>query len=174
MAHSRGRTHRGPARGVARIPEWASVNLFDTTVPASGRVLLGSLNAAALALRPFTIVRTRLVISWESDQVSASESPQGAFGMGVVKSPAIAIGVTAVPTPLTEATADYFVYQSLIDSFLFATAAGFESQGGRQYIVDSKAMRKVGLDEDVAVTVEEGNAVGAVISVMGRFLAKLH
>ena len=157
-----------------RIPIWLQGNTFDAAVAGSGRTLLGQLNAGALAFWPFTVIRTRLEIVWESDQSGAAEAPMGAFGMVVVKETASAIGITAVPTPLSESDADYFVYQPMITSFDFVTAAGFDPNAGSHYTVDSKAMRKVGIDDDIVSVAEEGNGDGALISVMGRFLVKLH
>ena len=41
-------------------------------------------------------------------------------------------------------------------------------------MVDSKAMRKVGLDDDLAIVVQQRVAIGAIIAMEGRFLVKLH
>jgi len=57
-----------------RIPVWIGVNIEDTSIAASTGVLVASLNAAALAFRPFTVMRTRLVVQWETDQSIALES----------------------------------------------------------------------------------------------------
>ena len=40
--------------------------------------------------------------------------------------------------------------------------------------VDSKAMRKVGLDDDVALVLQQRAAIGVILAVEGRFLVKLH
>ncbi len=73
---------------------------------ASSAVLSHSFNAAAIALVPFTIVRTRLFMHVRSDQVAASEDYGCALGVAVVGAPAEAIGVTAVPTPDTDSDQD--------------------------------------------------------------------
>ena len=45
------------------------------TIAAGSATLLATLNAAALALRPFTVMRTRLRLWIGSDQTVASEEP---------------------------------------------------------------------------------------------------
>ncbi len=155
---------------------WAG--LFPSTAPTAvgtnGVILLGSLNAVALALRPFTIVRTRGFFHWNTDQLVAGEIPFGAAGLQVVTDSAAAIGITAVPTPVAETNADYFVYQGLVSEISFNSAIGFDAHAGRVFEFDSKAMRKVGTDDDVAITVEnESSTSGAEITMGGRMLLKL-
>jgi len=171
MARPRGRIL---TRGADRIPVWVALSLGPTANAASSAVLLGSLNAAALALRPFTIIRTRFLATWESDQGATGERPIGSIGLIKVTDSAVAAGVGSIPTPQTEADADWFVYQTMSQSFVFADATGFAANGQRQYEIDSKAMRKVGVDEDVAVVSQEINAVGATVGAFGRILIKLH
>ena len=131
------------------------------------------MNAAGLALRPFTVVRTRLYINVNSDQVAASESYRGAFGMIVVSDQAIAAGVGSVPKPLADTDADWFVYEPYAGGIEFATAAAFIEPSGLLLTVDSKAMRKVGKNEDIA-GVFEGAGNGILSQMTGRFLVKLH
>jgi len=144
-----------------------------TTVAANTAVLLTSLNAAALALRPFTIVRVRGVIQWGSDQEAASETPFGAYGETVVSDQASAIGVTAVPTPTTDANSDLFLYYQTLVFALHVTPAG-TGPGYQQYNLDGKAMRKVNDDQDLVTSVENNSAVGATIVVSSRLLVKIH
>ena len=68
------------------------------------------LNAAALALRPFTVVRTRANLIIRSDQQAASELFEVAYGETVVSEQASAAGVVSVPTPVTEDASDWHVY----------------------------------------------------------------
>ena len=56
----------------------------STLGSASSKQLTQSLNAGALALRPFTIVRTRGVWQTGTDQQSADELQEIALGMTVV------------------------------------------------------------------------------------------
>ena len=153
---------------------WIGSGLTVTTLVASTNTLLQSLSAAALLLRPFTIIRTRLLIQFESDQTAGSENPQGVFAKIVVSDQAIAAGAASIPNPITNADAPFHVYNPLISSFLLVTAAGFTEPTGYTVEVDSKAMRKVGANEDVATMFSMRNAVGGVIQIEGRTLVKLH
>ena len=96
--------------------------------------------------------------------------------MQVVSDSAVAAGVGSVPTPLTETDADYFVYAPVAFDFEFSNATGIYQLAGDGVVhtVDSKAMRKVGLDEDVSVVLQQQVGTGAILSVEGRFLVKLH
>ena len=75
-----------------------------TTVGTS--VVQTSLNAGALALRPFTMVRVRGVIRLETDQLTTTEFQEIAFGLAVVSDQAVAVGVTAVPSPVSDNGSD--------------------------------------------------------------------
>jgi len=156
---------------------WFSIDVDLVNVAAATAVLMASYNAAALALRPFTIVRTRAVVQWTSDQAAASEDPAGAIGEIIVSEAAAAAGVASLPTPTTEFDADWLFYQALMTSFTFADATGFQDVIGQAafWTIDSKAMRKVGLDETAAIVVENTDAAfGAQAKILGRQLVKLH
>ena len=143
---------------------------------ASTAVLTTSLNAAALALRPFTIVRTHAYLHVNSDQVGASENYSVAFGRAVVSDQASAIGVTAVPTPATDNASDlWYFHQVLMSRFLFADGTGLNPDIGVQGSYESKAMRKVEDGQDVISVVETTNiSSGADIFHFFRTLVKLH
>ena len=89
---------------------WLTSNLGNQTVVASIVKLLGSLNAAALALRPFTIVRTHLDILVNSDQAAVTEAFFGSFAMGVVNETASTLGITGLPDPNIDTEFDWFVH----------------------------------------------------------------
>jgi len=161
--------------GQPRQMIWIGAGLGATTI-SSAATLLQSLNAAGLALRPFTVVRTHLGIQYTTDQAAAAEFTQGALGVQVVTESAAAAGIAAVPTPLTETDADYFVYKPVFQDFVALTLIGFNQLAGDAAVhwVDSKAMRKVGVDDDIVFTLEQRTAVGSIIAIEGRMLIKLH
>ncbi len=161
-------------RPPARTTVWFNHGLGPVTVAGSSASLYSSYNAAALAFRPFTIIRTRLLVHFESDQVAAIEKPSGAFGGIVVKEDAQAIGITAIPTPISDTDAEWAFFQGMTTSFTFITGVGFDADSGSRYIIDSKAMRKVGINETYVTVVENRIAVGSITSVEGRQLIKLH
>ena len=83
------------------------------TVAANALLIALISNAALLDLAPYTVVRTRGLLTIWSDQVAVAESPQGIFGMIVVKDTAAQIGSTALPDPLNEVDDDWYVYQPM-------------------------------------------------------------
>ncbi len=141
-----------------------------------GGTILGTLNAAALALRPFTIVRIRQTLAWKSDQTAATERQIGAVGFAVVSDQAVAIGITAVPTPVTDLASDlWMLHQFFMSHFTVTSAIGSESQY-HQIDVDSKAMRKVEDGQDLVEVGElaTGLSDGFSLSDASRILIKLH
>ena len=140
-------------------------------------VLALSLDSAFLALLPFTIIRVRGVMHARSDQVAATETYGWDLGFAVVSEQAVAVGVSAVPTPLTDKGSDlFFVYEQLFGRLEESTGAGtgVPTETGRFKEFDSKAMRKVDEGQDMVVVMENelGTGVNAIVS--GRFLIKLH
>ena len=151
---------------------WIGAGFAEGAV-SMGNNFLSTFNAAALALRPFTILRTRLIINFQSDQVAASETTQGAFGKMVVSDQASGVGAIAIPGPVTNSDAPWYVYEPLISSLVFATAAAFIESAGITVSVDSKAMRKVGANETVVTMLELRAAEGAFVLIEGRTLVEM-
>jgi len=155
---------------------WFGGAEFQSTLVAANTVqLVSSLNAAALALRPFTVVRSRGTLHITTDAVAGSEDQWGAFGAAVVSDQASAIGVTAIPTPFTDSDSDlWFVYETMIQNFLVTTDIG-RLLGGYQIPVDSRAMRKVEDGQDIVLVTEAGSlSAGIVLRGFIRQLIKLH
>ena len=146
-----------------------------TSGAANTAVLLASFNAAALALRPFTIIRMRGTISCFSDQVAASENMEIAYGAAVVSDQAVAIGVTAVPTPFTDSDSDlWFMYETILTRFILLSSVGFDHMLPER-IVDSKGMRKVEQGQDLVLVQESGSgSSGVILNSYIRTLVKLH
>ena len=128
---------------------FAAVHVESNMAAASTAVIQTSLNAAALALRPFTIVRTRGYFHVRSDQISASEDQDVCYGEIVVSDQAVAIGVTAVPISCTDSQSSWHVYESMSSRFSFVSGVGFDPAGGILTRFDSKAMRKVEEGQDL-------------------------
>jgi len=159
-----------------RTKMWIGSGVGQTVIVANSKHLVGSLSAGALLLRPFTILRTRMLLTYESDQIAASEVSFGTYGQIVVTDAASAIGVTAIPDPDTispgNPEADWFVLQSVYVSFSRGASGVLLAE--RQYEVDSHSMRKVGPDDDVVEMFSEAGALGAILSTQGRRLIQLH
>ena len=167
------RTFKG-VRPAPRTSVWLGTRLASTTIAGSGKTLLLQLSASALTLLPFTVVWTRLDVWFESDQAATSEKPQGAIGCGVISETASTLGITAIPSPVTDPEWDWFVYQGLRANFNFFDSTGFDATASNHFVIDSKAMRKVGIDEDLVMVIALGTASGAVVGIEGRTLVKLH
>jgi len=129
---NRPRVHRSNIAGPVRDTLWFQGASAQTTIATvSTATLVTSLSAGALAFRPFTVVRTRGVLHLRSDQFANSESQSAAYGRCVVSDQAVAIGVTAVPTPITDNGSDlWFVYEMLKTRVEVSSAVGIEGNFG--------------------------------------------
>ncbi len=155
---------------------WIGFTPTQTTITAgSGATLTHVLNAAALALEPFTVVRVRGEAYVHSDQIANTEHQSVGWAMAVVSQQASTIGITAVPTPFTDISSDlFFAYQPLINSFDVASSIGI-MQTGTRYQIDSRAMRKVDEGSDVISVLEtSGVSQGVIVDLWFRILVKLH
>ena len=174
MAFNRSRGTRVVRVPPKRLMIWAANRLGALAVAGSAKTVVLSLNAGALASRPFTIVRTRIQGLFQSDQSAASELTSGALGAVVVSEQAQAIGATAVPGPVSDPDADWFVYHGLTSDYILQTGVGFERDSGHHFTIDSKAMRKVDENKTAVFVMELATAAGALLALEGRFLIKLH
>jgi len=122
-----------------------------------------------------TLIRTRGMFSVGSDQVAATEDYVGAVGLCVVTEQASTVGISAVPQPSTDATwGGWLWHQYYGNRFTRIDGTGFHPFSMQEYVMDSKAMRKVGEDERLLFVVENVGAVGVVIFEQFRLLTKLH
>ena len=160
--------------GKDRLTTWFALPpVRSNLAAASVAVLQSSLNAAALAFTPFTIVRTRLEVHVRSDTLAALEDYGCAIGLAVVSQQAVAIGITALPTPDTDrASGMFFVYDEIYGTIGFVSGTGVRDIGHRK-TVDSKAMRKVDAGQDVVVVAEAtAISLGVNVTIGGRMLIK--
>jgi len=176
MAVRRGRTF---ARGRAPRREftWFDLPPGQIALTAAGGTILYTMTAAELARRPITVVRTHLQIFLESDQLVADEFQLIAVGAAVVSDQAVAAGVGSIPTPVTDDDSDlWFLHQYFMNTFTFITGAGFQSPGGSQMEIDSKAMRKIDDGQQMVFVAELASAVssGSILTTAGRVLIKNH
>ena len=165
------------ARPAPRTKMWIGWGVGNATVVASTVKLLFTYSAGALLLRPFTILRTRGIIAIKSDQEAASEFPFGSFGELIVTDTAAALGITALPNPDSflgggDPEADWYIHQVCQVDFV-RSASGLSSPAASEYMIDSKAMRKVGPDDDGAALFAP-TGVGCQVFTGGRQLIQLH
>ena len=155
-------------RGARRKMLWVPTMFTSSTIAGDASMLLASMNAAALALRPFTIVRIHYALFLRSDQAAAEEVQFCSFGMAVVSDEAVAVGVTAIPIPDTEAGSSlFFAHKNIMANAVDLTDT---TKPGVYFEVDSKAKRKVSNGQDIVIVAENGTAAGLVLSLAGRIL----
>ena len=165
------RKHFIRGRAVRRKMLWLFLDQNTTQLTGVSSALIASLNAAALALRPFTIVRTHITFFQESDQAAAIEQQFSAFGMTIVSDQAVAAGVASIPTPGTDQASDWFIHSWQMTEAQTLTDRTTPSV---QFQIDSKAMRKVDSGQDLAIMMENVVAAGVRLTAAGRILVKLH
>jgi len=172
LQRSRGRV----ATRARRKTTWLSGldNGVMQNLAAGGTLFYSSLNAAALALLPFTIVRLRGLITVQSDQEAADEEGILGVGKAVVSTDAVAIGISALPTPITDQNSNlWFMYETVPWSWKLTTSGA--AQGATHHFFDSKGMRKVEDGQDIVMTVENwSSAFGCEFDIQSRMLIKLH
>ncbi len=178
MAHSRGLRFPSRSAGLKRRTAWddGTGGTTQTAFSGSASIFVGS------GLQPtvdgLTIIRWRGYFKVYLTLVtSVNDGFAGAFGIGIVKAPAFAAGIASVPTPLTEASSEDWLYHQFFSihgpvvssTDLGSAATVFETE------IDSKAMRKVNVDDRLyaaAEFLETGTATG-VMWHDSRILAKL-
>ena len=119
-------------------------------------------------------MRSHVFFFVSSDQVAATESYGAAFGIAVVSEQASAIGITAIPTPVTDAGSSLFFAHGQLAGRLARLDATGITELGVSRTFDFKSMRKVEVGADVVVTVENSASelAGAITIVGMRLLIK--
>jgi len=147
---------------------WAgNIGAAQIGVGPATKVLLGGFSLAAAGIDE-TVLRTVGQIAIQSDQNAASEFQIGAFGLIVVTDAAVAVGVTAIPGPVTDASDDgWFVYVPFGQAVNFASATGIRPYSN-PYTFDSKAKRRVQDGQQIAIMVENAHATHA-FNIMTTF-----
>jgi len=170
----RGKVVHRTIRSAKRATDWiqSSVETAVSSIAAATAILDQSFNIS----EPSTVVRTRGSLWIQSDQIAASEQPFGALGMAVVTDQASAIGISAIPSPYTNAGSDsFFVHLPFAVATRFGDATGFSAQSFTEFKFDSKAMRKVADSDSIVVVLENGSAAhGLNFLISFRMLIKLH
>ena len=143
----------GPQTGVDGAPQGISAS---TASLATG--------LAVVLESGLTLVRTRGDLNLILQIAGNQEGFHGAFGIAIATSPAVTAGIASVPTPITEEDWDgwlYHRYFSLIAGGAIAAATAAQqadqvnaSSAALHIEVDSKAMRKLAVDETLYAAIE--------------------
>ena len=164
-------------RPAPRTKIWIGAGVGLTTITASAVQVVATLSAGGLLLRPFTILRTRMEVWFGTDQSAAAEDPQGDLGEIIVSDQAVAAGAASIPDPSAidgDPDADWYIHQPVTISYQILSSVGFVKNLSERYTIDSKAMRKVGANEDSALMFSETGGHGALLYTRGRQLIQLH
>ena len=170
MARSRGGlNHRSPRRrtGWEEGPGFLGAQTFGATASAlfAGVELLTDGN---------TVVRIRGMIELILTSASAlGDGFHGAFGIGIVTAQAFGVGISAVPTPVTEVEWEGWLWHQFFS--IHAPTAAQVSDNRQVIEIDTKAMRKIGANEVVFLMVEatEVGTSGLIARAGTRMLLKL-
>ena len=146
---------------------WLDVPLAIDSISGATSLFSGRLSSSGLAMRPFTVVRTIFHLNLRSDQAAAPEAQFGAFGLIVVKFQAAEVGATALPVPVTDAEAEWFAHRYVSANAVDLTDRTIPSV---HFDIDQKAMRKVGINEDLVIMVENSLVTGLILQSAGRIL----
>ncbi len=139
-----------------------------TQIDAGNKILLASF--ALSGAFDETVTRVRGLIQFQSDQGIAAEFQLGAVGMIVVSSDALAVGITALPSPGNDITNDgWFVWVPLLNT---VGAADASANPGYRIVVDSKAQRIVHEGSVIVVVAENFGASGLQLAFNFRMLSR--
>ena len=173
-----------PRSTVSRFPRAGLQRRQSTWSQGAGGILTSSASASLLfgtgaqaALAGLTIVRTRGFLNVSARTAAAAlDGFSGAVGLAIVSENAFGIGITAVPTPITDIAWDGWLWHQL---FSVKSMSSTVDSGGilanARFTIDSKAMRKIKLT-DIIVMVAEVTEVGTSVfhaEADTRFLSKL-
>ncbi len=144
--------------------DWGRIVMATaSSVGVGTKILLGSLVLANPGIGE-VVRRTRGVLFVTSDQTTVSEDLFGALGAVVVTDAAAAVGVSAMPGPVTDRNDDgWFMWVPFMTRGADTIAAS-----NIPWFFDSKAMRKIPDGFQVAFIVENASvsfAIEAAIAV---------
>jgi len=165
---------RSPRSGPRRATDWSASADLTAFV-----ALAGSTSAITQVFTPLaggeTIIRTRGIFSWKTDNQAASENQFGAYGIAVVSEPAATVGITAVPTPGTDGAWGGWLYHTYFASGTnFSSGVGVAFDGIYTITIDSKAMRKIDEDDRLIMVVQNLSVTGMQFWDSERLLSKVH
>ena len=137
------------------------------TMSTVALVAAGGNTASQITIPAATLVRTRGVVSVSVRSTGATVNHmQAAFGLLVVTAEAVAVGITAVPTPLSQIENDWFVWAGFAFNISNATITQESNRGIITLPIDSRGMRKLKLGDSLVAVLEvrqEDTTTGTVV-----------
>ena len=144
------------------------------TIPAASKVLIGGFLANNAGIDE-TIMRVVGKMAVKTDQDAGTEFQIGALGMMVVTDAALAVGITAIPGPVTDINDDgWFLYVPIVQAIQVASSIGLDAQAGVGYDFNSRGRRIVELGSNVVIVVENIHATqGFLVAIVMRLLSQV-
>ena len=180
MPRSR-QSSRGYARAERRLTAWSlgpggDDILFDPAAPsATSNGVFGS--GVTPVIPQLTVVRIRGMFTALLKTADAANAGfTGAVGIGIVSADAFAIGITAIPKPFSDAEWPGWLWHQFFDlTASFALAANTTQPPSIRIPVETKAMRKLRLNEILFANFEVGETAAATLRMtfVSRMLVKL-
>ena len=157
--------------GGSDIASWG-----QTTISTSATTILGS--GITPTVDPFTIIRIHGLI--ECQLITAAAVGDGfnfAAGIGIVSTTAFVVGSGSVPSPFDDIEWGGWMWHKMwsMRTAVAGLAVGDPSVNPMLIPVETKAMRKLGVEETVALILQTGENTTAVVNVSSatRMLLKL-
>ena len=146
------------------------------SVSSDTTVILGS--GITPTVDPLTIVRVRGHLSLRLDTATAAgDGFNWVAGMGIVSNDAFAIGQTAMPNPFDDSVWPGWMWMASgsMHTAVGGLSVGDPSNNPIDVPIDARAMRKLGLNEIVFISLQGGENATANLSVAAytRVLFKL-
>ena len=144
------------------VKQWIGTADQGGTAVASGAKLLIQTLVPTSAV---TILRNRGYLMVRPQAGSVDLIADGAFGIGIVSEQAVTTGITAIPGPFTDSGWGGWLFHTFWRVFLDVTTdvGRLGQEFGAQYEIDSKAMRKLGVNERMVEVFESRNGAVTVI-----------
>ena len=156
-------------RAPKRVTEWVSSADQGWVVVSAGAKLLSQSSAG---LGNTTIVRVRGQLSVKPNISTADQDIVGAYGIGIVSDQAFAAGATSLSGPWSDSDwGGWLVWMPISMRYEFQDGTGALITSVSQ-VIDSKAMRKVQMNETLVVMIES-QAIAFDVADPFRLLVKL-
>ena len=139
---------------------WSRSANISGTASGSGKVLMTSF---ALSNPDINETIRRIVGHYHhfSDQVAATETYSGAWGIIVANDLAVAAGAGSIPGPVTDANDNGWLYWTGINgSFVFQSGVGFEDAPASPWPYETRAMRKIVEGYQLCFMMQSSTAAG--------------
>jgi len=184
VARSRGLSRGHPS--TRRKVGWEQgVGQVAVQTQVNSSVALIATAALAVLDDGITLVRTRGSAMFQLESATSGlDGFAGAIGIGVATSAAVTAGAASVPTPITEQAWDGWLYWNRLDlraASVMGSAAASDIDilnsvtAVQRFDIDSKAMRKLRVDDSIYCAIEVTEVGTAVMSwrIDSRMLFKL-